>query len=247
MPSWSIHRKWTSRLGIPRDLAREVDRLIDLEGLHDKGRRIRSMNLAPGVGVALEPGPTHLLRLIRERFPRSEGLALKAAVLHHLLDFLEGQIKSIGYAIAERMDPEGLVAMAHAGLEQKLRIDYLRYFEGPDNSLDLFLEQLSSIGSELKPVAAELISDILREVKSKSEPIGPSSVTKLISSISTGGIVNVDGRDLPILAASKYLLSRLRRGQRVRLSIRTHRGVVSAELNDLEDLTSFLIRYTLNK
>ncbi len=62
-------------------------------------------------------------------------------------------MKSVGYAVAERMDPKDLITAARMSLEQKLRIDYLRYFGGPDRSLDLFIEQLSLVESELEPVA----------------------------------------------------------------------------------------------
>ncbi len=77
-------------------------------------------------------------------------------------------------------------------------------------------------------------------MRSKSEPIGPSSIADLIGRISTRGVVNVDGRDLPILAAPSYLLSRLKGGQRVRLSITTRERILSVELNGLEELLSFL-------
>ncbi len=69
MPKWKVHNKIASEMGIPEDLANEVNRIIDIEGVHD-GREI----------------PEVLLNDARKSYEIGEYDGLKAFFLHHILD-----------------------------------------------------------------------------------------------------------------------------------------------------------------
>lgn len=69
MPKWKVHNKIASEMRIPEDLANEVNRIIDIEGVHD-GREI----------------PEALLNDARKSYEIGGYDGLKAFFLHHILD-----------------------------------------------------------------------------------------------------------------------------------------------------------------
>ena len=116
MVSHKLHTRWCVKLGLPRDLCSEINRLIDFEcGKHDVGRR-KSMAYidAGGIPIRVAGGSgryaskaSGFVRLKKIHLDARDLLnclrrfygepvpsdAIKAAILHHLLDELEQIIK----------------------------------------------------------------------------------------------------------------------------------------------------------
>ena len=71
MPKWRLHNLIASKMGIPEDLANTVNRIIDLEGIHD-GREI----------------PEVFIEDARKSYEVGRDKGLEAFFLHHVLDRL---------------------------------------------------------------------------------------------------------------------------------------------------------------
>ncbi|MHA1506790.1 MAG: hypothetical protein ACTSR0_06405 [Candidatus Asgardarchaeia archaeon] len=234
MPSWKLHDRWALKIGIPEEISREVNRLIDSGGRHDLGRSGRRGGIGP-IEVIITTGPRDLLELLEEEFPDDFETALKASALHHLLDRIERMVKEAGYEHIE-ISPE-LIEIAYDGIKSKLLKEYSHALVC-DNATKIFIDVLKSVKNELLPMSNELTRDIIEEVRRgrKAEPCGPLYIAKILKKISVYGIITVDNKPLPLIAAAQKIYSKLRKKSPVRVNIRTKKGFESLKLSRIEDL-----------
>jgi hypothetical protein len=111
MPSWSIHNKWASRLGVRRDVADLVNRMIDSVGdpeYHDYGRVIVSGHW---IFNELYRELQHYYRLFRE-----DGI--KAFLLHHVLDYMSALLHAPSVSLDRALE---YVSRLLSGIEEDSR------------------------------------------------------------------------------------------------------------------------------
>jgi len=80
MPSWRLHNAIAREIGIPETVANDVNRIIDIYGIHD-GREI----------------PEVFLEDARKSYEVGGYAGLKAFFLHHVLDRLAQKLRGEAY------------------------------------------------------------------------------------------------------------------------------------------------------
>ncbi len=210
MPSWSIHVKWAIRLGIPKDIADLVNRIIDSFDEHDMGL-VKSKELIPGYGfskVKIDTLPD-LIEHLKYYFHdvKSYRYATLAAILHHFLDSIAFIIKSAG--ACSRFVPDSVVEYAKNRLISH-RLNRLNY------------KAFEEVYNFVKKYAKDIVEDITNELSSKGVlEIGPELFKKLFNKWRERhgypGLVWIRGypRPLPVASAAKKIYSMLKGNEEV--------------------------------
>ena len=115
MPSWKLHDKWAVKMGIPLEVSKKINELID-SYLHDLGERKR-VPIGPPIPIDKLRGiyaelpkirvqtESILIELITEKFSKNLiNQALEAALLHHWLDKIAGVIRDYGTIVSENVE-----------------------------------------------------------------------------------------------------------------------------------------------
>ena len=170
MPSWKLHEKWAVKFGISQEIAKKVNKLIDLEEEHDLGlkKRKRLAGILPYDEYTVQ----ELVKELYRRFREKAFEASLAALLHHYLDTIEKILRNF-----YPLDIEGLVEVIVKDVESILRehgLDLLNiYFRGCWESVCNFCRE--NIFEILKDIEKELIE------KGKVKEIGDLKVLHLFA------------------------------------------------------------------
>jgi len=243
-PSWKLHRKWAERMGIPGNIASQVDKLIDVEcGHHDIGRSISMRVLPFDTGPRIKVSTLGQLMLcVEEKLPESlnpfkRPLVLRAILLHHLLDSIARAIAEFGSAIA-RQSPEVIFQRGVDLFRESFRADV-------ENSLDSLARKeleryLSDVFEFVRRNIREIVSDIAREVDTV---VGPEILFFIFNmvriNLNLPGLVwffnPYENRPLPIRAAFFRILRLLRERGVVEFCFGNRYGCVSNRITLTRD------------
>jgi|GEM_PF-2450405 hypothetical protein len=250
MPSWRIHEKWAEKMGIPLDVARKVNEMIDSNYLHDLGKNKRSpihppipigrgmYAYPPKITVRTSDTLKDLLEFEYGDDPVKLHSSIKASILHHCLD-----------GIAKYISNEGTV------IEQTEKAtDYAIRYAGDVASLDP--NTFEEVENFIRAFADDLVHEIVTELKAKGvENTGPEPFFRLLNEVrkkmNYPGMVYIigEGKFLEIRPAARKIYSLLKAGKRVRFYFawsghtRKYRYQASPifELNgDLEEALEYL-------
>ncbi len=148
MPEWRVHDKWAERLGISKEVSREVNAEIDSiddPRFHDYGRVIV---LGRWDFSYLYP----VLRSFLERWRRED--AVKAFLLHHILDYMDALLSSPSVQLSNAINfIDKLIS--------NLRVDAERNLRG--ELRDVVIRSCSEIHELIKGNVKEIIADLKRE------------------------------------------------------------------------------------
>jgi hypothetical protein len=148
MPSWIIHNKWASRLGVRKDIADLVNRMIDSIGdpeYHDYGRVI-----VGGRRVFSE-----LYRELQRYYKLFGNDGIKAFLLHHVLDYMSTLLHSPSVSLNRPLEYAFCLL---SGIEDNLR----RFIE--DSKLREIIVKCCEEIRSLITNNDELLSDIKPEL-----------------------------------------------------------------------------------
>ena len=128
MPSWRIHEKYSGLMGIPIDVAKEVNKLIDDPRWHDFFDTALTRSSTPHLGVlggrvvtyyfdgSFLYTPTY--EPVRQRLEKLGRDAFRAFFLHIYLDLIERNMRNgVGFATLQIID------------NSKIYEDYIREVE----------------------------------------------------------------------------------------------------------------------
>jgi hypothetical protein len=220
MPSHKVHQRCGSLVGLPIDVVRYVDVLIDTGkcGKHDIGLEIYSEKLSEELNleVALELGVRRLFECLGARGRLGEDY-LVAAALHFLLDCVDRRMKSLGTLVFEGKAREALEDCVE-WIDAKLRTQSYRYFFGEGlGEIDVLVGSMWRLLGEHGVVLERCVDNIVEENRSKQTPeIGSGTITRLLSEVCRKRGIKclfyVNGKLLPPASAAKKALSLLERG-----------------------------------
>jgi len=269
MPSWSLHTKICRELGIEiaSNVCYEVNRIIDFECEHDVGRKYTDPFSFEKMIYCLwlEYGDVYkngkFLRLKtrkeREAWLRQAQLSgeiwytymyipddvLLAAVLHHILDVLEEIIRS-WYPVASREKAPQLIDQAKETLSHIMfKLKGLRPLVAPHISFDKMVEQMID---QLKKRAYEIYNEIISNLQKKGwkPEAGPGIIRtcllEIIRKENIYGVITVNERPLPVVAAATKIYSELSKGKPVKVTI----GPYTLKWRSLSDILEWYLKVT---
>ncbi len=147
MPKWRLHNKIASEMGIPEDLATKVNRVIDIEGVHD-GREI----------------PTVLLNDARKSYEIGRYNGLKAFFLHHILDRLSAKLLGEAYREVWGKTPASEEYILETTLNDANDwLNSLKGFEHIDKAKEALGEVTAYIKNNYKKVMTSIASEFRNE------------------------------------------------------------------------------------
>jgi len=212
MPSWDLHNKWASMMGIPLDISKKVNEIIDNMSVHDLGeiKRISMRTpVHPGRGIYAKfpkitvPTDTILRRILENTYsdPVKLKYAFKATILHHWLDKIAKVITMFGTEVIR--DSEYVINYA-----ERLLTVYL------DN------DAYNEVRSFIKKNARNIIRDIADELTRKGvSDIGPEIFFNALDEFRRRngwpGLVYID-KLMPIKATANKMYHELKAGRKVR-------------------------------
>jgi hypothetical protein len=141
MPSWKVHEKYAKRFGVNEEVAKAIDRIIDNPEFHDFGGR-------ESVGKLI-------YYVVKEIYPTYGVEGVKAALLHHLLDYMQWWRKRAPALTFAR------------GLDILNRIENFSVWRLDDDALGILMESMReddaerfktmwALGYEFKRIVKEL-------------------------------------------------------------------------------------------
>ncbi len=208
LPSHKLHDKWAKKYGIPSYISERVNKIIDLEYVHDLGevKKRKLYGVLPITNVTVN----ELRYVLESEFQGLEYIySIKAALLHHFLDKIEREIKEIGEI--SKKHPQIVIDLAY----DKMRDHYLYI---------LSEAELEEIYMFLKRHADIVVNDIIADMKRRGVKIGLYGhilITFLLSEYVKKnmhkGLIWVSGisRPLPISSAAKIIVEKLKRNKEV--------------------------------
>ncbi|MCC5998635.1 MAG: hypothetical protein LM573_06115 [Thermofilum sp.] len=225
MPSHKVHQRCGSMIGLPIDVVRYVDVLIDTGkcGKHDIGLEIYSEKLSEELNLeaALELGVRRLFECLGARGRLGEDY-LRAAALHFLLDCVDRRMKSLGTLVFEGKAREALEDCVE-WIDAKLRTQSYRHFFGEGlGEIDVLVGSMRRLLDEHGAVLERCVDYIVEENRSKQTPeIGSGTIAGLLSEVCRRRAIKcffyMNGKLLPSASAAKKALSLLERGEKVEL------------------------------
>ncbi|MEM3583546.1 MAG: hypothetical protein QXW42_06355 [Thermofilum sp.] len=225
MPSHRVHQRCGSLIGLPIDVVRHVDVLIDTGkcGKHDIGLEIYTEKLSEELNLeaALELGVRRLFECLGAKGKLGEDY-LKAAALHFLLDCVDRRMKSLGTLVFEGKAREALEDCIE-WIDAKLRTQSYRYFLGEGlGEIEELVVSMRHLLDEHGAVLERCVDYIAEENRSKETPeIGSGTIARLLSEVCRRRGIKclfyVNGKLLPSASAAKKALSPLMKGEKVEL------------------------------
>jgi hypothetical protein len=225
MPSHTVHQRCGSLVGLPIDVVRYVDVLIDTGkcGKHDIGLEIYTEKLSEELNLeaALELGVKRLFECLGARGRLGEDY-LVAAALHFLLDCVDRRMKSLGTLVFEGKAREALEDCVE-WIDAKLRTQSYRYFFGEGlGEIDVLVGSMRRLLDEHGGVLERCVDYIVEENRSKQTPeIGSGTIAGLLSMVCRRRGIKclfyVNGKLLPSASAARKALSLLERSEKVEL------------------------------
>jgi hypothetical protein len=225
MPSHRVHQKCGSLIGLPIDVVRYVDVLIDTGKCdrHDIGLEIYTEKLSEELNLeaAIELGVRRLFECLGARGRLGEDY-LRAAALHFLLDCVDRRMKSLGTLVFEGKGREAFEDCVE-WIDAKLRTQSYRYFFGEGlEEIDVLVGYMRRLLDEHGAELERCVDYIVDECRSKETPeIGPGTIAQLLSELcrrlGIKCLFYVNGKLLPPASAARKALSLLERGEKVEL------------------------------
>jgi len=224
--SHKLHIKWATSLGVPEEIARLVNKVIDERNWHDLGRlkSAYTLSIIPLRGgcyvkprLTRKPTIGKLARIMREEFKDKESLyyAVVAAILHHFMDFIMKVLRRYGSISLEY--PKVVLKKAERLIHehQVSRLEILCMTPGAFKEVKEFI--YAHVEDMLKDILHEL------ETKGKVPRIGPDTFSKVFCEWAKHKNMHVITRIesisesynhlLPPSAAARKIYSELRKGR----------------------------------
>jgi hypothetical protein len=257
MPSHKVHRHCGSSIGLPEDVLRFIDELIDNEekcGVHDIGLEVLSAVLSKqlNISVAMEHGLPALVECL-EYHGALDEIHLKAVALHFLLDCVDRVMPSFGTERA-RGEPDKLLKYCVGKLENEWRTQMYRYFYLNVSEIEPYIEdmveRIKSLVRDYEDILEECVGEIAYEKEMKAmleggrrklESLreGSGDLTQMLTQLCVKRgvkcILYVNYKPLPVAAAVKKALHLLERGEVVNIMLEDRSVITAKSLEELRD------------
>jgi len=146
LPSWKLHDKWAFKIGVSKDVSRKVNKIIDIEGVHD-GREV----------------PEVFLKDANNVYELAGYSGLKAFFLHHFLDRLAQLL--IGEAYREVWGKESRDIEYIFQKTQSSSDDWIRVSLSEFEHKNIAENALNSVINFVKKNIEDIVGDIEEEIR----------------------------------------------------------------------------------